>query len=208
MVDVTRERDREMRTAAFQQIAALAGAGPSCQWSDLSYGFEYDGARYSLVNQQGIWKPQRMAFVLSVRTGRGSDAEGYTDHERAVQSVLAGSETIAYAFRRGNPEHAQNRYLAEACAAGAPLIYVLALDQGYLATAPVYIAAVNKLTETCELAFGAPDRGPAFGLPDAAERAEGMHFFRERLERALPRSPLRYPRQPPSERRAAEDYQG
>ena len=178
--------DHEMRLAAFRQLAALQADGPTLRWADLQYGFEYGGRRFLLASQQGIWKPKEMEYALSLRTGRGSDAKRYVDHQIAEQSALyEGADHIPYAFRGDDPEHRDNRSLAAAYAAGAPLIYLLAIGVGvYVAGAPAYIAVADSLKLRCELVFGAPDRGPAFGLPDAAERREGMRAFRERLRAA------------------------
>ena len=178
--------DSEMRLAAFRQLAVLNTAGPTLRWADLQYGFEHDGRRYLLAAQQGIWKPKVMDYVLSVRTGRGPEAERYIDHRVAEQSALYDAvDRIQYSFRGDDAEHHDNRNLVTAFAAGAPLIYLLAVGTGeYVAAAPAYIAAVDKLNLRCDLVFGSPDRGPAFGLPGVEERREGMRSFRARVRRA------------------------
>lgn len=178
--------DSEMRLAAFRQLAALNADGPTLRWADLQYGFEYCDQRYLLATQQGIWKPKEMEYVLSLRTGRGPDAKRYIDHHVAERSASYDSvERIQYAFRGDDAEHRDNRNLVSAFAAGAPLIYLLAIRTGeYVATAPAYIAAVDKINLRCEIVFGSPDRGPSFGIPEIEERQEGMRAFRARLSRA------------------------
>ncbi|GEM_PF-2054411 len=178
--------DLEMRLAAFRQLAALNASGPTLRWADLQYGFEFDGRRYLLATQQGIWKPKEMDYVLSLRTGRGPDAERYIDHHVAEQSAQYESvERIQYAFRGDDAEHRDNKSLVSAFAAGVPLIYLLAVGVGeYIAAAPAYIAAVDKLNLRCDLVFGSLDRGPAYGIPDEAERREGMRAFRARVTQA------------------------
>ena len=179
--------DSEMRLAAFRQLAALNASGPMLRWADLQYGFEHDGRRYLLATQSGIWKPKELDYVLSLRTGRGPDAERYIDHHVAEQSArYEAGDRIQYAFRGNDAEHSDNRNLVSAFAAGAPLIYLLAVGVGeYVAAAPAYIAAVDKLNLRCDLVFGSPDRGPAFGIPGLEEREAGMTAFRERLSRAM-----------------------
>ena len=178
----------DMRLAAFRQLAALSAGGPVLRWADLQYGFEHDGGRYLLAAQQGIWKPKEMNDVLSLRTGRGPDAKRYIDHHVAEQEAMYENATdrIQYAFRGTDAEHRDNRNLVAAFASGAPMIYLLAIATGrYVAAAPAYIAAIDKVSLHCELVFGAPDRGPAFGIPDADERRAGMRAFRERVRRAV-----------------------
>ena len=178
--------DSEMRLAAFRQLAALSAGGPKLRWADLQYGFEFEGRRYLLAAQQGIWKPKEMDYVLSLRTGRGPDAERYIDHRVAEQSArYEAVDRIQYAFRGDDAEHRDNRHLVSAFAMGAPLIYLLAVGVGeYVAAAPTYIAAIDKLNLRCDLVFGSPDRGPAFGIPDIEERRAGMRAFRARVSRA------------------------
>lgn len=178
--------EKEMRLAAFRQLAALNAGGPTLRWADLQYGFEFEGRRFLLATQQGIWKPKEMDYVLSLRTGRGADAERYIDHHVAEQSArYDGVDRIQYAFRGDDAEHSDNRNLVAAFAAGIPLIYLLAIRTGeYVAAAPAYIAAIDKLSLSCDLVFGSPDRGPAFGIPDMEERREGMRVFRARVSQA------------------------
>ena len=128
-----------------------------------------------------------MEFVLSLRTGRGPDAEQYIDHHVAEQSArYEAVDRIQYAFRGNDAEHRDNRNLVSAFVAGAPLIYLLAVGVGeYVAVAPAYIAAIDKLNLRCDLVFGSPDRGPAHGIPGSQERQEGMKLFRERVEQAV-----------------------
>lgn len=178
--------DTEMRLAAFRQLAALNAGGPTLRWADLQYGFEFEGRRFLLATQQGIWKPKEMDYVLSLRTGRGADAERYIDHHVAEQSArYDGADRIQYAFRGDDAEHWDNRNLVAAFAAGTPLIYLLAIRTGeYVTAAPAYIAAIDKLSLSCDLVFGSPDRGPAFGIPGMEERREGMRVFRARVGQA------------------------
>ena len=189
--------DQQMRLAAFRRLVGLNHGGAPIAWTELEYGFEFEGERFRLVHQQGIWKPRLMPHLLSVRTGLGRDAEGYEDYESGIEAVLNGADHVRYAFRRGNVNHAHNRYLYDAMANDVPLVYFLAAGEGrYLWAAPAYVAEVDKISETCEIVFGSPDRGPAYELPGLADRVHGMRLFRERIERHLPRAqpPLRLER--------------
>lgn len=176
-----------MRLAAFNRMAELNGGGTPVAWSELVYGFEFNGQRYSLLHQSGIWKPSAMPYLLSIRTGLGKDAEGYADYESGIESVLGGADHIDYSFRRGNINHAHNRQLFDAFAADVPVIYFLAAGNGsYLWAAPAYITAVDKRSETCQVVFGSPDRGPTYDMPSVDERATGISVLRERIQRWLP----------------------
>lgn len=189
--------DQQMRLAAFRHLVGLNHGGAPVHWSELTYGFEHANERFQLVGVAGIWKPRAMPHLLSVRTGLGRDAEGYEDYESGIEEVLNGADHVRYAFRRGNVNHAHNRYLYDAMTHDVPLFYFLAAGNGrYLWAAPAYIALVDKISETCEIVFGSPDRGPAYELPGLAERVHGMRLFRERIERHLPRAqpPLRLER--------------
>lgn len=199
------ELDQQMRLAAFRHLVGLNHGGAPIAWTELEYGFEFEGERVRFVHQQGIWKPKQMPHLLSIRTGLGRDAEGYEDYESGVAEVLNGADHVRYAFRRGNVNHAHNRHLYDAMTNDVPLVYFLAAGDGrYLWAAPAYISLVDKISETCEVVFGSLDRGPAYGLPGLSEREQGMRLFRERLVRWLPQARRSLPLERPL-RMVAED---
>jgi putative restriction endonuclease len=61
--------DSLMRIAAFEQVRRLSETHDHLTAHDLKPGFIFDGKRVPLVNpQRGIFKPQRMLYLLSIRT--------------------------------------------------------------------------------------------------------------------------------------------
>ena len=63
------DRDELLRAAAFNAVRALTAVRGELASADLKAGFELDGERIPLVNpQRGIFKPQQMRHLLSIRT--------------------------------------------------------------------------------------------------------------------------------------------
>lgn len=200
----TPEADQDIRRAAFRHLASLNHGGAPIHWNELQYGFEYGTQRISYVEVGGIRKPRQMPYVLSLRTGPGKAAEQYEGHRRTVLSVLSGAQHLQYDFKSGGPDLAQNRYLTDAFRNNIPLIYFLSAGQGsYIWAAPAYISAADKLSETCQLVFGSPDRGLHYELPGEAEREHGMSMLRDRITRYLPIA--EYRQSEPTLRLVAED---
>jgi len=60
--------DAPMRTAAFEHVRGLGEVHEHLTASHLRSGFAFAGERVPLFNpQRGIFKPQRMRFLLSIR---------------------------------------------------------------------------------------------------------------------------------------------
>lgn len=58
-----------MRMAAFDQVRALGEVRNHLTATELKLGFMFDGERVPLVNpQRGIFTPQQMQFLLSIKT--------------------------------------------------------------------------------------------------------------------------------------------
>ena len=58
-----------IRAAAFAHVRRLHVTNDAITSDDLKAGFLWQGQRVPLVNpQRGIFKPQRMQFLLSIRT--------------------------------------------------------------------------------------------------------------------------------------------
>ena len=58
-----------MRIAAFEHVRLLGQVHDQLTASELKPGFKFDGERIPLVNpQRGIFKPQQMRFLLSIKT--------------------------------------------------------------------------------------------------------------------------------------------
>ena len=63
------DRDTLMRMAAFDHIRRLNEVHDHLTAAELKPGFIFRGERIPLINpQRGIFKPQQMRFLLSIRT--------------------------------------------------------------------------------------------------------------------------------------------
>src|SRR5215471_5111333 len=63
------DRDTLMRMAAFEHLRRLGEVHDHLTVSELKPGFVFDGERIPLINpQRGIFKPQQMRFLLSIKT--------------------------------------------------------------------------------------------------------------------------------------------
>jgi len=63
------DSDAAMRLAAFAPIKQLLELRDALTASDLKPGFQFEGARISLINpQRGIFKPTQMKYLLSIKT--------------------------------------------------------------------------------------------------------------------------------------------
>jgi putative restriction endonuclease len=61
--------DTSMRTAAFDHVHRLGEIHDHLRAAELKPGFLFRSERIPLVNpQRGIFKPQRMRFLLSIKT--------------------------------------------------------------------------------------------------------------------------------------------
>jgi hypothetical protein len=62
-------RDTLMRTAAFEHVRRLGEVHDHLTAAELKPGFVFQGERIPLINpQRGIFKPQQMRFLLSIKT--------------------------------------------------------------------------------------------------------------------------------------------
>src|SRR3984893_7865398 len=99
--------DAQLRQAAFSHFDRLATLrGGVLDSADLAGGFEFGGERIPLINpQRGIFKPRRMAHLLSIETvfprrGLGS---GMTTSEKLIarsMRVMMSSITNSWALTR------------------------------------------------------------------------------------------------------------
>ena len=61
--------DALIRTAAFEHVRRLAEIHDHLGAAELKPGFVFGGERIPLINpQRGIFKPQQMKFLLSIKT--------------------------------------------------------------------------------------------------------------------------------------------
>src|ERR1700693_2449362 len=69
------DRDTLMRLAAFEHVRRLGEVHDHLTATELRPGFVFDGERIPLINpQRGIFKPQQMRFLLSIKTVFQRDA--------------------------------------------------------------------------------------------------------------------------------------
>jgi putative restriction endonuclease len=86
----------------------------------------FRGDRIPLVNpQRGIFKPQQMRFLLSIKTvfPKPGGKVWYDDQRQVHRQIFEGDETIEYAFMGQDPDAADNRWLREAFENAVPIIY-------------------------------------------------------------------------------------
>src|SRR5436190_4810803 len=120
-------RDIRVRQAAFEHVTRLAALNNGVLSSDdLAAGFQLDGERVPLINpQRGIFKPQQMARLLSIRTvvPRRGGRVWYDDQRDAHRQIYEGDEIVEYAFMGRDPSAPDNRWLREAMEQQIPIIY-------------------------------------------------------------------------------------
>src|SRR5579864_5261782 len=114
-------RDTLMRMAAFEHARRLSEVHDHLTAIDLKSGFTYQGQRIPLINpQRGIFKPQQMRFLLSIKTvfPKPGGKVWYDDQREVHRQIFEGDETIDYAFMGQDPEAADNQWLREAFETG------------------------------------------------------------------------------------------
>lgn len=127
------DRDALMRYAAFDHIRRLAAVHDHLTSDHLRAGFSYAGERIPLINpQRGIFKPQRMRYVLSIRAvfPKPGRKVWYDDQREVHRQIFEGDEAIDYAFMGQDPDAADNRWLREAFESRIPIIYFLGIAPG------------------------------------------------------------------------------
>jgi putative restriction endonuclease len=180
--------DAAIRQAAFVAVQRLREVHGDLTSSDLKAGFEYAGERIPLVNpQRGIFKPQRMRFLLSIRTvfPRTGAKVWYDDQRKVHQQIYQGDELIDYAFMGTNPDAADNRWLLEAMEHRIPIIYFLGVAPGlYQPIVPTYVVGWDARGLKASIAFGAVEATAAEYPRTAVERRYALREVKQRLHQA------------------------
>jgi putative restriction endonuclease len=136
--------DIQLRQKAFNHVIRLADLrGGVLDSADLAGGFEFGGDRIPLINpQRGIFKPQQMAHLLSIKTvfpKRGARV-WYDDQREAHRQIYAGDDVVDYQFMGTDPNSADNRWLLDAMQQQIPVIYFLGTSPGcYQPIIPTFI---------------------------------------------------------------------
>ena len=152
------DRDTLMRMAAFEYVRRLDEVHDHLTATELKPGFVFGGERIPLINpQRGIFKPQQMRFLLSIKTvfPKPGGKVWYDDQREVHRQIFDGDETIDYAFMGQDPDVADNRWLREAFENQVPIIYFLGIAPGrYQAVLPSYITGWDGKALKARVAFG------------------------------------------------------
>lgn len=184
----TNASDALLRAAAFEQVRRLQLTRDQLTADDLAVGFFHDGVRYPLVNpQRGIFKPQQMEFLLSIRTvfPRAGNKVWYDDQREVHQQIYLGEETVEYAFMGNDPQAADNRWLRHAMEERTPIIYFLGTAPGrYQAIQPAFIVEWDAQHLRVRVAFA--EGGTAFSQPPTTmtERRYALRLVKQRLHQS------------------------
>jgi putative restriction endonuclease len=182
------DRDILIRLAAFEHVRGLNEIHDHLAASDLKPGFIFDGERIPLVNpQRGIFKPQQMRFLLSIKTvfPKPGGRVWYDDQEQVHRQIFEGDETIDYAFMGQNPDAADNRWLREAYENQIPIIYFLGIAPGrYQALLPAFISGWDGDGLKARVAFGLPNQATLLPPADGIERRYALRTVQQRLHQA------------------------
>ena len=179
------DRDARMRMAAFAHVRGLHEVYDHLTANELKPGFVFDNERIPLVNpQRGIFKPQQMRFLLSIKTvfPKPGGKIWYDDQREVHRQIFEGDEMVDYAFMGQNPEAADNRWLREAFENRVPVIYFLGIAPGrYQAMLPAFISGWDSKALKARVAFGVPDQEVLAPPANALERRYALQAVKQRL---------------------------
>src|ERR1700682_5583155 len=165
--------DTLMRVAAFEHVRRLNEIHDHLTATELTPGFVFGGERIPLINpQRGIFKPQQMRFLLSIKTvfPKPGGKVWYDDQREAHLQIFEGDETIDYAFMGQDPDVADNRWLREAHENRIPIIYFLGIAPSrYLAMLPAFISGWGANALKARVAFGMPGQEATLRPENALE---------------------------------------
>jgi putative restriction endonuclease len=180
--------DSLVRMAAFQHVRKLCEVHNDLSARELKPGFLFQGERIPLINpQRGIFKPQRMRFLLSIRTvyPRPGGKVWYDDQRDVHRQIFEGDETVEYAFMGRDPDAADNRWLREAYESRVPIVYFIGIAPGrYEAELPAFITAWDPIGLKVRVAFGELDQERITPPDTALERRYALRAVKQRLHQA------------------------
>jgi putative restriction endonuclease len=182
------DRDTLLRLAAFEHVQRLSEVHDHLTATELKPGFSFEGERIPLINpQRGIFKPQQMQFLLSIKTvfPKPGGKVWYDDQRDVHRQIFEGDETIDYAFMGRDPDAADNRWLREAFENRIPIIYFLGIAPGrYQAVVPAFISGWDANALKATVAFGVSDREILEPPDNALERRYALRIVQQRLHQA------------------------
>lgn len=180
--------DTLIRIGAFEHVRRLVEVHDHLTAAELKPGFIFGGERIPLVNpQRGIFKPQQMKFLLSIKTvfPKPGGRVWYDDQREVHRQIFEGDETIDYAFMGQDPDAADNRWLREAYENRIPVIYFLGIAPGhYQAMLPTFITGWDGKALKARVAFGMPDQETVAPPESALERRYALRAVKQRLHQA------------------------
>lgn len=181
-------RDEAMRQAAFRLVKRRLEIREHFTAEDLRLGFDFEGQRYPLINpQRGIFKPQSMRYLLSIRTvfPRTGGRVWYDDQREAHRQIFDGDEVVDYAFMGTNAAAAENRWLQEAMVNRVSLIYFLGTAPGlYQPIIPTFVAGWDGQRLKAQLSFGLPGETRPDPVETATERRYALRQVKTRLHQS------------------------
>jgi hypothetical protein len=179
--------DTLMRVAAFERVRSLNEIHDHLTATELKPGFLFREERIPLVNpQRGIFKPQQMGFLLSIKTvfPKPGGKVWYDDQREVHRQIFQGDETIDYAFMGKNPDAADNRWLKEAYENQIPIVYFLGIAPGrYQALLPTFISGWDGQALGARVTFG-PNPETLTPPTDSLERRYALRAVKQRLHQA------------------------
>src|SRR6202048_3244756 len=179
--------DTLLRVAAFERVRGLNEIHDHLTATELKPGFLFREERIPLVNpQRGIFKPQQMRFLLSIKTvfPKPGGKVWYDDQRDVHRQIFQGDETIDYAFMGKNPDAADNRWLKEAYENQIPIIYFLGIAPGrYQAFLPTFISGWDAQALRARVTFG-PNPETLAPPTDSPERRYALRTVKQRLHQA------------------------
>src|ERR1700722_6392302 len=182
------DRDTLIRLAAFEHVRRLSEVHDHLTTTELKPGFSFEGERIALINpQRGIFKPQQMQFLLSIKTvfPKPGGKVCYDDQRDVHRQIFEGDEMIDYAFMGRDPDAADNRWLREAFENRIPIIYFLGIAPGrYQAVVPAFISGWDANALKATVAFGVSDREVLEPPDNALERRYALRIGQQRLHQA------------------------
>lgn len=188
MLFASADDDASIRLAAFDHVRKLAETHVHLTSEELKPGFSYLGERIPLINpQRGIFKPQRMRHLLSIRTvfPKPGGKVWYDDQRDVHRQIFEADETVDYAFMGTDPDAADNRWLKEAFEAQVPIIYFLGVAPGRAqAMLPAFIAGWDAKALKARVAFSVQGRDALAPPASAIERRYALRTVQQRLHQA------------------------
>jgi putative restriction endonuclease len=180
--------DTLMRMAAFEHVRRLGEVHVPLTATDLKPGFVFQGERIPLINpQRGIFKPQQMRFLLSIKTvfPKPGGKVWYDDQREVHRQIFDGDEMIDYAFMGQNADAADNRWLREAFENKVPIVYFLGIAPGrYQAILPTFICGWDSTALKARITFGMPDQDVLAPPENTLERRYALRAVKQRLHQA------------------------